>query len=122
KADGIVDWTQSARQVADRVRGVDPWPSAETTRPVSGGRERIKLFGPTVVSVPADAAQPGEVLGVGEHGLIVACGQGACAMAALQAPGRRRTPARDFIGGRPMPPGTVLGPDPAAAAGDGAAE
>ncbi|MCG8419909.1 MAG: methionyl-tRNA formyltransferase [Proteobacteria bacterium] len=107
KEDGIVDWTQSARQVADRIRGVDPWPGAETSYPGSGSVERLKLFGPTVID--SLSGRPGQVLGVDERGLIVACGRGACAVATLQAPGRRRMPANTFVSGRPIPEAAIMG-------------
>ena len=136
KEDGVVDWSQSARQVCDRIRGVDPWPGAETTRLVSGQIERLKLFGPSVLdsaSAPGDGdsdggagsllspeGQPGRVLGVDGRGLVVECGQGVCIIATLQAPGRRRLPATAFVSGRAIPGGTILGvsPEPKAEPGD----
>lgn len=101
KADGHVDWGQSARAVRDRIRGVDPWPGAVTDL----GGEPLKLFQPTLAQ---GQGQPGAVLGVDERGLVVACGQGAVAVAAVQAPGRRRMDARAFASGRSIPPGTLL--------------
>ena len=101
KSDGFIDWTESAQQVADRIRGVDPWPGAETRL----GETRIKLFGGRVASDETDA-RPGEVLGITDAGILVACGQGVCAVAALQVPGRRRQPAKVFVTGRPLPAGT----------------
>lgn len=124
KEDGIIDWSQSARQVCDRIRGVDPWPGAETTRPVSGQIERLKVFGPSVLDESDTAGQgdegakaessrqPGQVLGVDRRGLRVACGDGVCVIATLQAPGRRRLPAKAFVSGRPIAEGTVLGQTP----------
>lgn len=104
KADGAVDWTEDAAAVCNRIRGVDPWPGAFTA--LHGG-EQIKLFLPAVAE---GSGRPGEVLAVDERGLVVACGQGAVAVRALQAPGRRRLEARVFASGRAIPPGTVLSP------------
>lgn len=103
KADGHVDWRQSARAVRDRIRGVDPWPGAVTAL----GDEPLKLFQPMVIE---GQGRPGEVLGVDGRGLLVACGQGAVAVGAVQAPGRRRMEARAFASGRAIPPGTLLRP------------
>jgi methionyl-tRNA formyltransferase len=116
KTDGIIDWTQTAREVANRIRGVDPWPGAETRM----GEMRLKLYGARAMDNTGDSdtdsdaqAQPGQVLGVDRDGLRVACGQGVCVIAALQAPGRRRLLAKAFVSGRPIPVGTVLtGPAP----------
>jgi methionyl-tRNA formyltransferase len=102
KEDGEVDWTESARRVADRIRGVDPWPGAYTS--LEG--ERLKLHGPRVA---ADRGAPGEVLGVDERGLQVACGDRSVIITEVQAPGRKRMTAAAFASGRPIPPGTRLG-------------
>lgn len=105
KQDGIVDWSHSAQAVSNRIRGVDPWPGAVTE--LDG--QRLKLLEPMVMDAEGTLGQPGEVLGVhGECGLIVACGQGSCAIKTLQADGRRAMLARDFVRGRPIANGTVL--------------
>ncbi|WP_428262988.1 methionyl-tRNA formyltransferase [Haliangium sp.] len=106
KHDGAVDWTQPARQVADLIRGVDPWPGAFTA--VDG--RRLKLFLPTVVPDDdvVDRGGPGRVVTVDERGLVVACGRGAVAIRAVQAAGGRRMEALAYAGGHPMPTGTIL--------------
>ena len=102
---GVIDWTKSAQEVANLIRGVDPWPGAETRL----GDQRIKLYGArALVAERAETGRPGEVLGVDGDGLRVACGQGVCLVAALQAPGRRRLLAQAFASGRPLTPGTLL--------------
>ena len=112
KEDGRLDFTQPARAVSARARGVDPWPGATAT--LDG--EVIKLFQPRVVTVPvavtggAAAARPGRVLGAGAEGLIVGCGDGgAVAFGELQLPGRKRLPASMVLNGRPILPDTLLG-------------
>ncbi len=107
KEDGIIDWSQSARDVCNRIRGVDPWPGAETTYVVSGNTQRLKLFGPEAVATMS--GQPGQVLGLHDGRLVIACGQGACAISALQAPGRRRLDAKAFTSGRAIATGTIVG-------------
>lgn len=102
KEDGRIDWSQPAAAVAARIRGVDPWPGATTT--LAG--EPLKLFGAQTCPGPG---RPGEVLSVGEGGLVVAAGDGAVRIAELQAAGRKRMTAAAFVAGRPLPPGTLLG-------------
>jgi methionyl-tRNA formyltransferase len=114
KADGIVDWNQDARAVAARIRGVDPWPGAATW--LEG--QPLKLFGARALDDAPGAGEgppPGSVIAVDGRGLVVACGRGACAIAELQAPARKRMPAKVFVQGRPLPAGTRLGEAPAAA-------
>lgn len=92
-----VDWTLSAREVANTVRAYDPAPGAFTT--LRGAD--VKLFGAKVVE---GSGVPGEVLAGGET-LIVACGSGAVAIHDLQPAGKRRMPAVDWHRGR----GVVIG-------------
>jgi methionyl-tRNA formyltransferase len=102
KDDGIVHWERTATEVRDLIRGVDPWPGAVTT--LDG--LRLKLFGPVLHD---GSGAPGEVLGVGADGLVVACGEGACAIGEVQAPGKKRMRAGAFVSGRSVPAGTRLG-------------
>jgi methionyl-tRNA formyltransferase len=102
KHHGVIDWTQPATAIAHRIRGVDPWPGAVTQ--LAG--QPLKLFSPR----PVDGrGSPGEVLGIDERGVIVACGMGACAIAEVQAPGKRRMSAREFALGHQLVAGTILG-------------
>lgn len=102
KTDGQVDWTRPAQDVVNLIRGVDPWPGAFTT--LDG--QRLKLFGARVCG---GGGQAGELLGVDELGLRVACGRGACVIREVQAEGRKRMTASAFAAGRPIATGTVLG-------------
>jgi methionyl-tRNA formyltransferase len=109
KDDGAVDWTRSAAEVSCHIRGVDPWPGAFTAL----GQTRLKLFLSRVITHDAAAGappQPGQILGVDERGLLVACGQGAVAITAVQASGGRRMEARAFASGHKIPPGAILRP------------
>jgi methionyl-tRNA formyltransferase len=102
KEDGLLDFRSPAAAVSAQARGVDPWPGPAAT--LEG--EPVKLFGPRVV---AGQGAPGEVLGLREAGLVVACGEGAVAFAELQLPGRKRLPAAAVLAGRPIPAGSRLG-------------
>jgi methionyl-tRNA formyltransferase len=102
KEEGVVDWTRPAAAVRDLIRGVDPWPGAQTT--LDGAP--LKLFG---AATTEGSGAPGTVLGVDARGLRVACGQGACVIAEVQAAGRKRMTAQAFAAGRALPAGAVLG-------------
>jgi methionyl-tRNA formyltransferase len=110
KEDGRLDFSQAARAVSARARGVDPWPGAWAML----GDEPVKLFHPRVVGAGAAPAapaglQPGQVLGLAPDGLAVACADGPIAFAELQLPGRKRLPAAAVLAGHAIPPGTRLG-------------
>jgi methionyl-tRNA formyltransferase len=102
KDDGRLDFTQTARAVSARARGVDPWPGA--TVYLDG--ELAKVFVPRVVD---GLGKPGQVLALGPHGMVVSCGEGAVAFGEIQLPGRKRMSAKALLAGHPIPPGTMLG-------------
>ena len=99
KEHGLLDLSRPARLVSAQARGVDPWPGASVV--IDG--EPVKLYRPHVVE---GRGEVGEVLGLGEAGLRIACGEGAVAFAELQFPGRKRLPAAAVLAGRPIPVGT----------------
>ena len=102
KQDGRIDWQRPAADVASLIRGVDPWPGAVTT--LAGAS--LKVFAATLAS---GEGRPGTILAVDDSGLLVACGQGACLIAEVQAAGKKRMLARAFAAGRALAPGSVLG-------------
>ena len=90
-----IDWTKSARQVHDHVRGLNPWPTATA---VLGGTF-FKIHS-TVIAEGSGA--PGEILGLTKTGLRVACGEGAVEIRILQAEGGKRMAAPDYFRGHPL--------------------
>ncbi len=90
-----IDWTKTAQQVHDHVRGLHPWPVA--TAHIAGTNFKIHA---TVVT--DGKGQPGAVLGLNKTGLIVACGQGAVEIRSLQAEGGKRMAAPDYFRGHPL--------------------
>ncbi|MFV8749237.1 methionyl-tRNA formyltransferase [Nannocystaceae bacterium ST9] len=94
KHEGQVDWRRAAQSVIDHVRGMDPWPGAFTSR----AGEVLKLF----AAGPSErvGGAPGELLGVDEQGLHVACGSGAVCVGEVQLAGKRRMKARELASGQ----------------------
>lgn len=92
-----IDWTKSARQVHNQVRGLHPWPVA--TAELAGTKFKIHQ---TVVLEDAPAAAPGTILGLTKTGLQVACGSGAVEIRSLQAEGGKRMAAPDYFRGHPL--------------------
>src|SRR5687767_10204342 len=93
KADGRLDFAQPARAVHDRARAMTPWPGAMAA--FDGGLVRFER---TRVAAGADAAaEPGAILGEGDHGgLVVACGTGAIEVLRVRPAGRNDMDARDW--------------------------
>ena len=106
KAEGAIDWHQSAAVIERRLRAFDPFPGAGTTL----GEVGLKCWR---AEPAAGHGPPGQVLAVGDAGITVACGSGALRLTELQRPGGKRQPARQFLQGTPIRVGAVLGAGPA---------
>lgn len=113
KSEAPLDWSQSADELDRRVRGLRPWPVAQTGIPgVNGASARIWRSFP-MKSDPGRSAVPGEVLGEDDcaegRGLRVRTGSGDLVLLEIQPPGRRRMTAEDFLRGHPVLAGARLG-------------
>jgi methionyl-tRNA formyltransferase len=110
KGDGRIDWSRPARDIVNLVRGVNPWPGAYTH--LEG--KPLKVWKTAAAQPPGGAtkgppAAPGTVLAASLHeGLLVACGDGAVALLAVQTEGKKPLSAPEFLRGRPLAPGQVL--------------
>jgi methionyl-tRNA formyltransferase len=100
KDEGWIDWSQSARDVHNRVRGLHPWPHAFS---LMNGRRVIVLR--SSVSPVQRHADPGAVLVAQGDDLTVATGMGAVNLLELQLEGRRPMSSREFLSGHPLLPG-----------------
>ena len=90
-----IDWTKTARQVHNQVRGLHPWPVA--TMELQG--QKFKVHATKVVD---GKGKPGEILGLTKTGLVIACGEGAVEVLQLQAEGGKRRAAPDYFRGHPL--------------------
>ena len=94
-----IDWTKSAKEIHDQVRGLIPWPA--TTTQVIGGRT-VKIFSTAVTGRTVSAA-PGTILAAGGEGIDIACGGGTVLrVLELQAEGKRRMTAAEYLRGNPI--------------------
>ncbi len=100
KSLSVIDWTKTAQQVHDLVRGIQPWPVAQTR--LSGST--LKIHRTRVVE---GSGACGEVICA--NPLTVACGEGAVQIIELQAEGGKRMAAVDYLRGHPVDKGVVLG-------------
>ena len=99
---GIIDWTMPAREIVNRVHGLNPWPGCSTA--FEGGR--LKLLKAEAVE---GSGQPGEVLVVdAKNGLVIAAGAGAVRVKLMQAPGGKPMEPKVYLNGHPMQTKVVL--------------
>jgi len=95
KADAALDLALAAGRLHDRVRGLVPWPGAVLRL---RGAE-VRLHATRVVDHDGDHGPPGTILDLAPRGIDVACGRGVLRLLELQAPGRNRLDAREFLAG-----------------------
>ena len=90
-----IDFTKTAQQVHNQVRGLHPWPVATTC--ISGKNMKIHE---TVIA--EGKGEPGQILGLTKTGLLIACAEGAVEIRSLQAEGGKRMAAPDYFRGHPL--------------------
>lgn len=88
-----IDWTIAAERVARLIRGLDPKPGAWTSL---DGRA-VKLFG--AMAGGARKGEPGEVLEA-DGALCIAAGDGSVTVEEVQAEGKSRIRAAEWLRGR----------------------
>lgn len=108
KEDGLIDWKLTATEIANRVRGLSPWPGAYTF----AGEDRWVLLRTSAVDRPAGAALPGTIIQTRKDALVVATGGGLLAITELQPAGSRRMTVSQYLAGHPLSPGLILGSAP----------
>ena len=101
--DGWLDPSLKARELYDRARGVIPWPGPS----LALGRRRLKVFD-LAFDRDRPLGRPGEVVGLEEQGLKVACGEGHLFLGRIQHPGKKPVLATQAVGGAGPRPGDIL--------------
>ena len=103
KADGWIDWSQSAGLIERQCRAMLPWPKCWTTLPDG------KVMQVTGVSVaPNGVGAKGEV-SIAHKRVLVACGSGILELVRVQIAGSAESDAASLINGRKLASGDLLG-------------
>ncbi len=102
KQDGLIDWTQPARTIWNRVRGLLPWPGAFTHLSDQSQQHLLKIWQAEIAEL---SGPPGKILQADKTGIVVSCGHDALRILALQRQGSRRLVAHEFLTGHPLQPG-----------------
>jgi methionyl-tRNA formyltransferase len=92
KEDGRIDFSRSAQEIYNRLRGFQPWPGAFTTF-------RGKILNITAAK-PSSEEVPEAQLLVKDEKLFAGCGNStSLELLEVQPEGKRRISARDFVHG-----------------------
>jgi methionyl-tRNA formyltransferase len=105
KEDGLIDWKSSATEIADRVRGFQPFPTAYTYFQ----SKRLTLWQAGATESASDSFSLGEVVEAKGNELTISCGFGLLKIGELQLEGKKRMSTRDFLNGVKLKVGDRLG-------------
>jgi len=104
KEDGLVDFTRTANEIVNRMRGFQPWPGAYT----KFRGKVLQILSARAIMADKPMSAPG--LAVEDGRLLVACaGHSMLELLEIQLEGKRRTTAHDFIQGYRPKEGERLG-------------
>ena len=104
KDDALIDWSRDATAIERMTRAYDPWPVARTT--LNG--DPLMLWRALAQAAPTSADPPGSIIAL-KPAPVVQCGAGRLTLLQVQAAGRKRMNASDFLNGRRIAIGTRLG-------------
>ncbi|WLV25715.1 methionyl-tRNA formyltransferase [Aciduricibacillus chroicocephali] len=102
-----IDWTRTAEEIFNQVRGLRPWPVAFTA--CEGQNIKIWAVEPIQTS---NSGKPGEITSVENGTVTVACGDNqAVNLIEIQPAGKKRMNTDDYLKGSKiiLQPGTILG-------------
>ena len=98
KEDGLIDWNLAAKEIDNRVRGFQPFPTSFTF--LSGKKVTIWKAEVEMENGKWKMENAGEIINVKSDNFIVGCGENSSLkIVELQLEGKRRMPARDFLNG-----------------------
>lgn len=99
-----IDWSKTAQEVHNLIRGFNPAPSTFTKLP---NGKSLKIWGSKMTD-KSSAAAAGTVIETGKHSFFVACGDGVLEITEVQPESKKRMPAQVFLNGRGVQEGDLL--------------
>ena len=93
KSESRIDWSKSAADVHNMIRGLSPFPGAWFEADFGRGPERVKALRSTLAE---GSGAPGRVL---DGDVIVACGEGAVRLLKVQRAGGKPISGAEFVRG-----------------------
>ncbi len=99
----MIDFNKPVKEVHKKICGLSDWPCAVTT--LDG--KRLKVFRSEIIHDKKANQSAGTV--VDTRTFEVCCADGVIKLTEVQAEGSKRMKAEDYLRGKPIMPGTVLG-------------
>jgi methionyl-tRNA formyltransferase len=92
---GAIDWSRSADDIVNLIRGCTPKPGAST----SLGEKQVKVWSAIVAQRDGGLGEPGVILAADNAGITVAAGTGSVRLIDVQPESRKRMSAAEFARG-----------------------
>lgn len=95
KADGCINWNESAQVIQQKIRAFYPFPIAWT----QVGDEVIRIHRSEVINL-SHRLQPGTIIRPSKNDVVVACGENQLRLDTVQLPSKRAMAIKDVLNGR----------------------
>lgn len=105
KKTGVIDWTKSAFEIYNLLRGCAGWPNVFT---YCQGKQ-LKIFKAMIIPFDSGLHRPGEVVSIDKEGILVATGKDSFLIQELQIEGRKIMKAPEFVMGHKVKLGEIFG-------------
>jgi methionyl-tRNA formyltransferase len=107
KIDGYINWERNADEIVDHVRGLCPWPNAQSVfvSAATGRHWRVTISKSRAINRPS---RPDDVTGQLDENLHVICGSGALQIIELKPAGSHRMDFEAFVNGHQCRPGDLF--------------
>lgn len=93
-----INWSQPAKRTHDHIRGLSPFPGAWTTLSINAQVGHFKVLRSSLTMSPTNGTAPGTIE-LRRNGLWVACADEWLELVEVQAEGKRRMSATEFVRG-----------------------
>lgn len=95
KETGRINWNNSAKDINNLIRGLNPWPIAHTTYE----DETMKIYKSVVLDEQSDK-EPGTIIEVNKEGIKVSCLEGILLIEKVQFPNGKPLTVEQYINGK----------------------
>ncbi len=102
KETGHIDWSKSAEEILNLIRGTNPWPMAFSLY------EDVPMKLIVATKGEKQDKNPGKILSAEKSGICIACGDGSVLVTELQMQGSKRMDVASYLNGHEIRVGTIL--------------
>lgn len=94
-----IEWNCSAVDIANRVRGLSPYPAAFAVMSAGEKRSDVKIFAGHAIDMGKRNQDVGNIVSDGKNRLCVKCSEGLFEITDLQMAGKKRLHVKEFLVG-----------------------